>query len=705
MSRYTYEEIPLTFEKGLNDSVEDSMLGPGTAAVLQNWQCDPSGGLRCRLGWNTTSESGGPSDPRIGRGIGHFIYSTQLYSSPTFTGYGGYGGASSGTSCTITMDRTTVAGNALIAFIILQTNATGFTAPVGFTLAKESADTKLRIYVAENHAAAASFNFSWTTSQWCTIYIAECTNIATTSATDTTATATGTSTTVSSGTASTTSTPYDFAATILCTAHGTTPPDPNSMTNGFAPMVSGGTYGTEETSRGFIYGRKTLTAVGTAATAATCASQDWVGIMATFKAASTSDPSTRQLRYVAANAVADTGYQVYATDNDDLGATGWSLIDTIASTAVQSDPVAFTTGLSKLLYTSINFATARAWDSGGAASIATGPAGRCIAFHKSRVFIGGTIASPTLLHWSDVGATTFNTGTAGTMYVGRDDGEPIEDITPSELGLLIGKENSLWMLTGSGMDNFQLTQLNSGGVAPGRSLCRTPYGVVAAGRENVYLVAGGVADIISESVETSYGMTGYFMSTAYRNNRVYILDEGSGTIWVYDLKRGIWQGTQTIDTAAEQPSILYGHSQYLLSAPKAATAGGLLSYKEIPKGDRVKDFGTLPETFTVWTPEMWLGGPETKFTPRHLFLKLRQRVEGEGQSELTVTPVYDGVAGEDLFIEPNSVAGAFWVRLDIGQKAGISSLQLRFSHTVLGTETAIFDIERGIVGYDVEERR
>ena len=54
----TYQEIPLTFEKGLVLETEESVLGEGMAAALYNWTPEHTGGLRARNRWRAISETG-----------------------------------------------------------------------------------------------------------------------------------------------------------------------------------------------------------------------------------------------------------------------------------------------------------------------------------------------------------------------------------------------------------------------------------------------------------------------------------------------------------------------------------------------------------------------------------------------------------------------------------------------------------------------
>jgi hypothetical protein len=192
------------------------------------------------------------------------------------------------------------------------------------------------------------------------------------------------------------------------------------------------------------------------------------------------------------------------------------------------------------------------------------------------------------------------------------------------------------------------------------------------------------------------------MSTSYRNGRCTILDEGSGVSWVYDFRRNIWQGTEYVETVEEQPVILFDRGPHQLFGPRAPLVNGLLAWRLVPNGARTKDFEPLPEVFEAWTSEMWLGGPQTKITPRYLFLKLRQRTGDAFNADLEITPFFDNVEGEPLTIQPINDDKAFWVRKSIGQKRRVSSIQLRFKQELAGTEDSLFDIEQGIIGYNVE---
>lgn len=65
------EREVLSFEKGLYEAQEDSLLENGQAAALENWVPESTGALRCRRGWQNASTTGAPAT-RKAKGIGRF---------------------------------------------------------------------------------------------------------------------------------------------------------------------------------------------------------------------------------------------------------------------------------------------------------------------------------------------------------------------------------------------------------------------------------------------------------------------------------------------------------------------------------------------------------------------------------------------------------------------------------------------------------
>lgn len=403
-----------------------------------------------------------------------------------------------------------------------------------------------------------------------------------------------------------------------------------------------------------------------------------------------------------------TQFGIYALDKSNLSAGTWESLETIAATPT-SLPVAFTSGNGFLYYTHPAFAAIHTWQGRGTSpsTIANSPAGRCIAWHKSRLFVAGTNGLPWYLYYSEVGdATTWSGGTAGYIEVGKGDGEAIEDITPVEDGLLIGKQTSLWYLVGAGPDSFRLIRLPANtGVAPGRTITPTPYGALLAGPHGLQVYSSGSVSSVSKAIRESYEMTGDWMSGAVVEDQYYVLDQGSGTIWGVDLTEGSWHTEAVSSPTTEGPAVLYNHDRTLLFAPQNATAGSLLSYRYHPGTTLGKDFDTLSEEFEAWTPEIWPLGPEQRLTPRYLFLKVRQRGSGYEQAGLTITPVYDGREQNPVTVEPFDSAGVYWVRKSIGSERGVSSFQLKFTQTATNGTSVVWDVEECTLGFNSEKVR
>lgn len=396
-----------------------------------------------------------------------------------------------------------------------------------------------------------------------------------------------------------------------------------------------------------------------------------------------------------------TDYRMYSIDRTALAAGTWSNFDTVA--VANNTPVAFASGLGYVLYTNLHWSAIRRWDSTTAAAIAGAPAGQALAFHKNRFFTGGTIANPSRLWFSDL-ATTATWPATNYIDINRDDGEYILDAVPFEDGLLVAKSSSLHYMSGTSPDTFSLHKLNSGGGYTGRCIAATPYGAVVAGQKEVYLWTGGGVDVISKPVETSYSLSGRFVTTTYVDGVCYICDEGTGRVFCVALADGVWW-TETLETVNNGPAALSSYRSRLLYGPKSGNADvGPLQYRDIPGSARGKDFGTLAEQFSVHTPEMWLGGPNHAITPRHLYVRVRQRGGDASQTGLTITPVYDGIVQTALTIPARATAQTFRTRLDVGSRKGAHNVKFKFDQLLPGTHASVFDIEEVVLGYN-EERR
>ncbi len=709
MADREYRSIPLTFERGMIEAAESSMVPPGSLVRSRNWVPEPGGNLRARVGWNKTVKTGGPTTP-AGWGIGHLAKPRRPYRVQKKTGTNTWNGTSGTVSAT--WDVATTAGNLLIMKVggVSVSDTVTITPPGGWILAKDQVDTyssfsRAAIYYKAN-AASESSQVSVTISSGTSGYMAgileltEVANIVTSSPLDQTQSATANNTaTGSTGTTAATTLVVEWATTLILSGDDNSGVTGSGETNSFTEVsdfsVDNGTF----CRLSMQTYEKVLEATGTQGHQNTLsASQHYYdGVIATFKA---KDYALTDGYYTVAHN-AGSSVVVYSINRANLAAGTWSTLETV-SVSPDVVPVAFTSGLNNLFYTHLSFAELRRW--GGPGSTPQGitgtPAGRCVAFHKNRVFVGGNTGEPWKLWY---GAPNVYDTITGYLEINKGDGEAIEDIAPFSGTLLIGKQTSLYAMSGAGT-NASVQILPAGGAAPGRTIMPTPYGAVVAGRKYVWLVSGDSVDVISRPIESSYGMTGTFMSIAYLYDTAYICDQGSGVVWAINLRTGVWW-EERISDSNEVPAVVYNQDEKFLFTPKSASLNGLLGWRLHPGSARVKDFDTMSEVYEAWTPEIWPVGPEQTVTPRRLFLKLRQRGGTTGDTGLTVTPYYDGVAQTAKTVNTKAAAGVFRWRGDLGPASAVSSVQFRITQTLPSTKASVFDIEEAEFGFDIEQVR
>lgn len=679
--------IPISFEKGLLEFTEDSMTPEGFATKMENWTPEPQGNLRARNGWSIGSTTSAPAT-RKGRGIGRFASITS-YQTPTQVQ------KVSSTNTAPTWPAATTAGNQLIAIMTWGNGTGNTTPPSGWTKANETAVSTrgVAIFYIDNAASRSgteSFSTSGTGDEF--FVLLEYSGV---QGFDLTASTTGTSTTASSGTTGTTNQVSELAVVGIATSSNV---DHSSPTNSYTQIYELNT----ANARGSSYEKNLSAKAATSMDVTLASSTGWAGVIATFKAKAVTSSSSTGF-YLAAQDDS-TGHKVYVIPGNDVAAGTWTLADTVTNSG-SNRYVSYAPGLQNVFYTSPYFATLRRYDGGSGAAVTDGPAGRCVAFHKNRVFVGGSADNPSRLSYSALSDYTDWTtaNAAGNFEIREDDGDAIEDIEPVQDGLLIAKENSLHFLHGSGPDDFTRVQVDGGGGAPGKCICPTPYGAIVAGVKQVWLWAGGSPELISKPIEDSYEITGDFVTTAYIDGIAYILDEGTGIAYCINLITGTWH-LEKFSSANEAPAVIFAHKDKLLSSPLTATTYSLLNYRMVPS-TKARD-ASVSQTFTAWTGELWPLGPEQKMTPRYLHLKLRQHAGDATGSDLSVTPLYDGTAITARTVA--AVAGApksFRARVDIADNAsgkGVSSVMLKFTKTCTSSDASIMDIEEATLEFDRE---
>jgi hypothetical protein len=703
--------VPLLFHKGINVGQEESVLEEGFATDIENYISEPHGGVRVRRGWLNSATTSAPAT-RKGRGMGILPYQ-DAYNNPAQINDSDMANGAVGT-CNATWTAATTANNLLVAIMSFQGGTgTTITPPAGgWLLAKREDNGTLggvAIYYIANAASqsgAKSWLFSGAAAASVKMY--EVSNIITASPLDQVAGNDETSSTAwESGTTGSTAQPIEFAIAAL---GGNFNKDWSLPQSGF--ILEEQTPSVTPSLAGFT--KITVTA-GPVSTGATLASSDTgAGAIATFKATAKASVTTSKLVHVAHNDT--TAKKIYVHDGNDLTTGAWTLIDTISSLNSYTDFVAFSAGLGYLLYTNPHFATTRRADQflNAGISITGAPPGRTIAFHRNAFWIGGTLANSTRLYRSALGDpygwdTTLTT--AMFMEVGQGDGTSIQDLLSISEGLLIAKDNSLWLLSGRDSATFVLDQVESIGVGAGRGLCNTPYGVVVAGPQQVFLWDGSATNI-SKAIEGEYAPAGEFITTAYVDEEVYICDESTGTLWVFDLRLGKWRKETIGAPTTNGPAGLASRGNTLYYYPQAGSSVSLVAYKDSPGTARGIDVET-GLNLILETPELWITGPADNHTIMHLALRVRCR--GAGGGEMTVTPTYDGHVQDAItFDRYHETAqpqldyedtGTFRVRLDVGSYPGSFNAKFRFSQGLNAGQNLTMDIDEAVLIYDVEPYR
>lgn len=410
-------------------------------------------------------------------------------------------------------------------------------------------------------------------------------------------------------------------------------------------------------------------------------------------------------RYIVAQASDATHYKLWALAKGNLTSGAWSNFDNL-TVADSGKLVAFASGVGVLLSAATSYPSAyiRYWNGSSAGNaLTTALAGRALIYHNNRFFSGGSDSEPTIQRWSDLGSyTSWTTGT-NFQPIGQEDGEPIEDFCSFDRSLFIGKEGSIWYMTGFGPDTFTWRKIDGGGVAPGRTLVPTPSGIIAIGRERVYNFTGGGFEPISQPIENSYGLTGDFMTGCYIDGVVYICDGGSGQMWRYDTRLQSW-ATQDCDDAVEGPNVIFTQGSYLLAGTMQASANSILLYRGEPGGTR-----QMPEntgvTYTASTGDMFLTGPSRPYSVMQLDLILRQRGGDETETPITLN-VYDELGDVTLTKEigPYPGTGVYRERVGIGRSGKFAS-RFELTQSLLASETSQFDVEVATLEIEEEELR
>ncbi len=406
---------------------------------------------------------------------------------------------------------------------------------------------------------------------------------------------------------------------------------------------------------------------------------------------------------VMALATGPTSYEVYRIPREDISSGTWTLLDSVTDATETNSWVSFAQGAGVLVWTTSSMNVPRSVTLAGPA-VATIPdmaskAGRTAAYHKDRMFMAGSGLQPSRLYFSAIGNPTSFTTATDYLDIGGDDGEAIQDLISVEGLLLVAKTNRAYLVSGSGIESFFVNELSGGTAAQGRPVVRTPYGTVLAGTDDIWVVQGGGVDPMSRPLGSGYVITGK-VSTSYANDCVLIADSGTGTVWRVNLVTGAW-AYEIVDGSANVAERVYT----LFSLNGRLYYGVNGSTREVGGTRRLSSARTYDKTtsgmgFTAATGRIALLGPSVKYTPKFLFVQLRNH-EPTKPNELKIRVLTN--AGEELHAITVNDSTQREVK-NIGKYKGVEWIQLFFEADSSAIAGAI-DIERTVLGVDVEAPR
>lgn len=682
-----YQDVPVTFEKGLATENEESVLDDGQASEITNWEPASYGGLRTRNAWDAISTDGLTADYKvrgwgvaaIGSGAGSAAPAIVQKATDTNTPL-------SSVALTCTLNGVTP-GNILVVVVYSEGSPPDIPAS-GYTLRGE-ADQTLGL----QPNASIWTKTATLTTETCTMDDAnpvmlamvmyELSNVTTEAPT-----AFDTILTTGSDTTSVTSASLQGIAISAGAADGSTWVDPPGGT-GWTTDVNHTDSGVLFTVASKIYGTDTITDTMDA----TGTSQATAGITAIWDAGS--GAGTPQDFYILLAVATSTGYSIYRIPRDQIRTGTWEFIDS-AICADTSAFVSMAVGSGVLVWSAstmdnprhIALATLVADNTTDLAS----KAGRAVCFHKDRMFVAGSSAFPSRVYFSDIGAPTSFTTATDFMDVGGDDGEAIEDLMSVEGLLLVCKVNRLYLISGSGVESFFVNELPGGSASTGRAAIRTPYGTVVAGPADVWNVQGGGVDPLARPLGVGYNISG-LVSTAYAQDVVLIADSATGKIFRVNLVTGAWS-TEAVTEGENEPGHLFSlQSRLYYGVSNSATQVGGTRRLSSARGP---DF-TGSTSYTASTGRISLQGPAFKYTPRYLYFQLR--LQDATKSNFLNVNVETNHGSRDFHIdvvsntqrETRAVAwatGAQWVKINLSCSSS-------------STHSAI-DVERLVLGVDLE---
>jgi hypothetical protein len=407
-----------------------------------------------------------------------------------------------------------------------------------------------------------------------------------------------------------------------------------------------------------------------------------------------SNPDLIDFYIVMAVASSSTHYKVYRIIREDILTGTWELLDELDATNTDAW-VTFAQGAGKLVWSATTMAAPRLVNisGGGGSNISqlAGKAGRSSAYHKDRMFIGGSIDIPGRLYFSAIGDPNNYTTATDFLDIGGDDGEALNDLVSVEGLLMVCKNNRLYLISGSGIESFFVNELPGGTAASGRPAIRTPYGTIVVGPDDIWVVQGGGVDPMSRPLGGGFAVTGN-VSTAYAQDSVIVVDATTGRIWRVNLVTGSWAEE---DVKTNEPYITFSLNGRLYYGANGSTTqvGGKRQLTDSRDYDTTSD----GNVFHAATGKLALVGPSARYTARHLYLQLRNHNPGN-MSPLHVT-VESNLLTEDHTIEV--IEEVARETLSLGKHRGAEWLKVRYVAGSSATAGAV-DVEKGVIAAYVE---
>ncbi len=291
-----------------------------------------------------------------------------------------------------------------------------------------------------------------------------------------------------------------------------------------------------------------------------------------------------------------------------------------------------------------------------------------------------------------------------TITVGDGDGHSIVDICSWNDYLAIGKTNSVWLLSGAGIDTYRLDKVDGdASAARGRSLCPWPGGLFIVGQDAVWNLTNSTERISGPLDGTFAVPSGGFVHTAYQRGKLHIVCSDGGT-YVYDTEAKSWS-TEAAGTVAEGPNaVMSPGNEYLYATTKAATTNSLALYRKLSTVTPARDAGT-GEVFAATTPIVFLGDGMAQVVTREVYVRVRQYGTTATQPALNIV-AYDE-SGTTITTKTVAMHTAnptvFVYEVDFG--ANKKAFQLGFSYTMTTSHSVMCEVERIQAVVQITERR